>query len=370
MAEISDYKTIRDALTPQQRSEDMYMSIDPGFVHIRKIETILRDFGGMEYIDKDIKALPELPEWMKRVRIDHIYTNHIVSLCSALDIPTLNEALGNENGRLFSSIEYTQPTDGVWEGGHVATYIKPQAAHGKYTVRLSYDASRVTSDTVKGQLSEGSELAIIAQYAGREGDELIFHPLVIGAPWLAPKSDKSIISSSEAPWHSHEFFENFVEDFDEFSKVKDEPKPEDISIMKDISESAFKHCLGEIISEQTVKDWGGETSDHYTANIHLNGQRTTAAFLLKGPAKFSPMKLTHLGKNADQIYRLAQEPAQVLIVQHCHDILSPVRATLRAFAVRPGESRRYCLIDGRDSLRLIKAYDKLDRALSLSRKSK
>jgi hypothetical protein len=29
-------------------------------------------------------------------------------------------------------------------------------------------------------------------------------------------------------------------------------------------------------------------------------------------------------------------------------------------------ARRYCLIDGRDSLRLLVAYDKLNRALELS----
>lgn len=32
----------------------------------------------------------------------------------------------------------------------------------------------------------------------------------------------------------------------------------------------------------------------------------------------------------------------------------------------PSRPRRYCLIDGRDSLRLLMAYDKLDRAPKLS----
>jgi hypothetical protein len=76
------------------------------------------------------------------------------------------------------------------------------------------------------------------------------------------------------------------------------------------------------------------------------------------------MSLNHLGKNNDQIYRLSQEPANVLFVQHCHDILPAVRATLRAFAVQPGKPRRYCLIDGRDSLRLLRAYGMLDKALA------
>jgi hypothetical protein len=49
-----------------------------------------------------------------------------------------------------------------------------------------------------------------------------------------------------------------------------------------------------------------------SAHVHLGERRTTAAFLLKGPAggkKFAPMRLNHLGRNNDQIYRLAQESA-------------------------------------------------------------
>ena len=77
--------------------------------------------------------------------------------------------------------------------------------------------------------------------------------------------------------------------------------------------------------------------------------------------------MNHLGKNNDQIVRLATEPANILIVQHCHNILPAVRKTLRAFAVQPSYPRRYCLIDGKDSLRLLKAYNLLDEAIGLSK---
>jgi len=79
------------------------------------------------------------------------------------------------------------------------------------------------------------------------------------------------------------------------------------------------------------------------------------------------MGLNHLGKNNDQIVRLAQEPAEILIVQHCHEIKPAVRSTLRAFAVRPFGSRRYCLIDGKDSLRFLLAYDLYENALKWSK---
>jgi hypothetical protein len=133
-----------------------------------------------------------------------------------------------------------------------------------------------------------------------------------------------------------------------------------------VSEAAFKACLARLLGDPVQDDWGGEQFDHFSAHMHLSGRATTAAFVLKGPARFLPMSLNHLGKNNDQIYRLAQAPAQLLIVQHAHEILAPVRATLRAFAVQPGNPRRYMLMDGRESLRLLQAYELYDEAVRLS----
>jgi hypothetical protein len=136
--------------------------------------------------------------------------------------------------------------------------------------------------------------------------------------------------------------------------------------MRLISEAAVKTCFAEILGDRAGKDWGGETSDYYTAHLRIGGRRVTAAFLFKWPARFEPMDLAHLGKKNDQIVRLADESADVLIVQHCHDILPVVRKTLRAFAVQPSRPRRYCCIDGRDTLRLLKTYTLYEKALALS----
>ena len=212
-------------------------------------------------------------------------------------------------------------------------------------------------------------MAVVARLAHSQGGQVTFNPLVMGAPWLHPLNGQADPLNG-AEWFSHEFFEHFVEDIDEFSAVAAVEDPGDSSVMRDVSEAAFKQVIVELLGDQAKKDWGGEQSDHFSSHIHLKGRRTTAAFLLKGPAHFSEMKLNHLGKNNDQIARLAAEPAQLLVVQHCHDISSPVRATLRAFAVQPALPRRYCLIDGRDSLRILLAYDKLDYALTLSRSGK
>jgi hypothetical protein len=140
--------------------------------------------------------------------------------------------------------------------------------------------------------------------------------------------------------------------------------------MRHVSEGAFKRALGSLLGDVVPKDWGGERSDYFSAHVHLDGRRVTGAFLLKGPARFSPMGLNHLGKSNDQIFRLSQEPADVLFLQHSHDVLPAVRATLRAFAVQPSQPRRYCILDGRDSLWLLQAYNLYDRAIEWSREAR
>jgi hypothetical protein len=192
---------------------------------------------------------------------------------------------------------------------------------------------------------------------------LVCEPLVMGAPWLTAVGEE-LFPGPE--WFSYSYGEVFAEDIDELAASASIESVDEWQVIKRISERAFKQCLAELLGEDAPRDWGGEQSDLYSAHVHLGGQRTTAAFLLKGPARFVPMTLNQLGKNNDQIYRLAQEPARLLVVQHSHDITQAVRATLRAFTVAPGALRRYCLIDGRDSYRILKAYDKLDRALELS----
>jgi hypothetical protein len=55
-----------------------------------------------------------------------------------------------------------------------------------------------------------------------------------------------------------------------------------------------------------------------------------------------------------------EEPANVLVIQHCHDILPAVIETLKIFATQPSNPRHYCVIDGRESLRMLEAFNLVD----------
>jgi len=295
-------------------------------------------------------------------RIDHVYSDILLVFCELHRVKTLGDLLASGGGHLFCSTEQFEPCPDVYDNPRVTSVIIPPGL-SEYEVKIEYSTEHLRSDTVRMYLHNGGMLSVIAKFWKREGDCLFFQPLVIGGPWMSHEIEAI---SDLIMWEAGTHFENFLEDFTEFKQVSSYTQPVDVNEMRHISEAAFKACLAIILGDPTRKDWGGETSDHFTSQLHLQDRRVTGAFLLKGPARFAPMSLNHLGKNNDQIYRLAQEPADVLFVQHCHEIESAVRATLRAFAVQPGRPRRYCLIDGKDSLRLLKAYDLIEKALSLS----
>lgn len=354
---------IRERLTPAQRTTPLQPYIDPGFVHYRKAQTILGP-AGMRIIDELIRQLPaELPAWQREVRIDHIYTEVMLEFCNRKSVSPLEEFLASRQGRMFCSTEELAPCEDVFETERVVSIWVPRGTYDR-RVEFHYSTEHIRSDTLRNQLHKGFKLSIIGEFHNEDDKVIVFHPIIIGFPWLRCGDSHP---DFEIMWWGKEFFQNFVEDFDEFKEVLKIPVPPDPEPMRHISERAFKECLRRILGDTARKDWGGETSDYYTAHLHLKGQRVTAAFLLKGPARFAPMDLSHLGRNYDQILRLAREPAQVLVVQHCHDILPPVRETLRTFAVQPSRARRYCLIDGRDSLRLLQAYDLYDWAVQKSR---
>jgi hypothetical protein len=160
----------------------------------------------------------------------------------------------------------------------------------------------------------------------------------------------------------------FPDGIDSFSAIRNEAqlrKVSDLSTLKTIAESDIKTAFAEIIGEPDVpKDWGGEKSDLFSTRLILDGDRISAAFAFKGPSKFVPMTMAHLGKNGDQIERLFSEPARLLVLQHCHVITPPVRAMMRAFAQQVSNLRLFCLIDGYDTLRLLRAYEKCGLAAS------
>jgi hypothetical protein len=363
----SDLMNNKTYLNSDQRAADLGLVIDPSFVNHRKVQTVIGP-SGMQCVDQAISQLPSLPDWQRTVRIDHIYSEAMLLFCEHLGIRPLQDILATQTGQMFCSTEKLLPCPDIYDSTRTrAVSVWDNPGSYRFRVEFHYSKRHITGDTLRSRLHDGHLISMIGQLSSATDEVIVFEPLVMGFPWLVKKGERP---NFDPMWYSYTFYEHSLEDFDEFSKAATIPTPASPDRMEAISESAFKTCLANLLGDAADKDWGGEQCDYYSAHLHLKGRRLTAAFVLKGPADFRPMGLNHLGKNNDQIVRLSHAPADILFVQHSHDITAPVRETLRAFAVQPSRPRRYCLIDGRDSLRLLDAYGLYDKAVAMSKARK
>ncbi|NNC28219.1 methyltransferase [Longimicrobium terrae] len=154
-----------------------------------------------------------------------------------------------------------------------------------------------------------------------------------------------------------------VQDIDQFEGIdfRQPVSKAEFQRLKNVPERVVKELFCELLGEESVpKDWGGEEADLFSSNLSVNGRKSVAAFLLKGPSRFHEMTPADCGKNGDQIYRLFNSPAEVFVVQHCHKISPAVRKTVEAFALsKYADSCRYTFIDGYDTARILRAHGRL-----------
>lgn len=149
---------------------------------------------------------------------------------------------------------------------------------------------------------------------------------------------------------------------DSFSRLAEAPAaaPEDVAALKQIPEARVKDAIAEIIGEAFVPlDWGGEASDLQTNRLLIDGAPASAAFILKGPGLRGVMHPGNMGKHGDQLVRAFGEPVAVVVIQHCNKIASSVVALAEVLALDPRNPKLFCILDGNDTARLLKAYGKL-----------
>lgn len=157
----------------------------------------------------------------------------------------------------------------------------------------------------------------------------------------------------------------YVEDIDSFRKVRDVNPAAVLDVLHkgylDLSEDSIQMALERILSVPIHKaDWSGEQNDLYTANVLVNGARHETAFLLKGNGlKAAQMQIKHCGRNGDQLLRLCSSPARLFVVQYVGMIAEAVVADIDG-KVRQAraESKEawYCIMDGQDTARVLRAY--------------
>ncbi len=132
--------------------------------------------------------------------------------------------------------------------------------------------------------------------------------------------------------------------------------PAELKAVLTVPEEKVKIAIADLIGEAYVpKDWGGERSDLYTSRVFARGRQISSAWLFKGPGYPHRMTVRALGKPGDQITRLFSEPAELLILQHCHEITPSVVSMMEAYSYDLRNPRKYMIIDGADTSRILKS---------------
>lgn len=310
--------------------------------HINKVKDVsgIVNAGSTEYCSRELLS-KSLESWLHTHRV-----------------PSIEEVLINSNIKQGQYFVFYKDFYGKGLNSPSKTAeIHSKLADGITKLRIKYSSTNLLTNTAWDRLSGHTRLFVFAYITDVFENEIIASPFVIG-----DLHDE--LFSSEKCWNYRNYGEIHVTQINSFSRINDVLKTEteapDIRILKSISEEKIKTFFAEIIHEGTIpKDWGGEKSDLFSTNVLLNNNRISTAFAFKGPAKFKPMTLAECGKNGDQIDRLFSEPADLLILQHCHSVKTDVRNTMKAFASRIYDLRYFTIIDGYDTVRLLKAYNKI-----------
>jgi hypothetical protein len=222
----------------------------------------------------------------------------------------------------------------------------PMDIHG------TFDPNKLTCSTANVELRGQRSQWIFAQVARASAKEIELRPAAIATLLLAPPPSK---------W-APDWQRIHPRQVDSFGGVDwDLPVSlEQLKRLKAVPERRVKEVLAQLLGEQSVpSDWGGEINDLYTSRLMVDGSQESAAFLLKGPARFSPMTIAHLGQHGDQLTRLTRSPAEVLVLQHCHEIRQEVLSYLQDTASNFRHVRRYLVLDGYDTYRLLVAVGEL-----------
>lgn len=232
-----------------------------------------------------------------------------------------------------------------------ATFSGPLATEKSVRIYGEFNVERLTSSSAAGHLARTQRQFVLGYVHCIAAEEIELRPIVIARRWARPGPTAfKVWDDSAHIWPAT---------VDQLCGVNFQARlaRADLDMLKDIPEKKIKQAFAEIFSEPEVpNDWGGEQFDLWTTQISIEGRRLRAAIAFKGPSMFRPMTIGSLGKNGDQIDRLAQTAADLMVVQHCHTITAPVVNMLKAYANNFRDPKRYMLIDGYDTVRILRHF--------------
>jgi hypothetical protein len=310
---------------------------------------------------------------LHRTAILGAYEDAVLAWLSSAKFPTLGQLVAENriaHGTFFTHLGAMSGSgilegwDRYFRGLPLRKEARIQAKLDNFKTGLSLTVQahpeNYTSASAPGEMSGKKRLFLVGRITDCETNNLKAQAYVVGHLHEEPRKETpSADRFGRLPWH----MEVFPTQIDNFAGASDMEPPTTVELAKiqSTAESDVKQAFASIAGEPFIpKDWGGEKSDLCTTQLRIEGQQLATAFAFKGRSKAKKMTVADLGKNGDQISRLFSEPSDFVVLQHCHEVTSAVRDHMRAFATRIGQLRPFCIIDGADTVRILKAYRKLD----------
>jgi hypothetical protein len=340
------------------------------FISQKRLNEVLRP-NALPYAALQFSFADRNSDGMLRRQVLTAYEDAAIIWLSSAKLPSLGELLMENKalpGAFFTHIgpffgRNTMEADIRYGEGkgfkkEVVVWTKLDGFEEGLTLTVQAHPENYTTRSAAGEMAGKKRLFMVGRLTETDFPEMRAQAYIIGHlhEELRPEETKS--DPFYALPHRMEIFPVMV---DNFSKAQDESAPSaaELKQLLEIPEKEIKKAFAEIIGEPFVpKDWGGETSDLVSTQVRIGGQQVATAFAFKGPAKAKKMTMADLGKNGDQISRLYSEPVDFVVLQHCHMVTSAVRDHMRAFSTRIGRLRPFCIIDGADTARILRAYSK------------
>jgi len=336
----------------------MEFKLNTYFTHMKLIMSLVDDLASVR-LKNTFDSVSRLDNVTRKFLLDKDFTQEAINLIRAKRVRTIEELIMGESLNIGELVTFERTLNFSGLNKAILNREKGIIGYSKFHVKLpefadltikgKFSPEHLTCDSASGKLSGKSKVFMLAHIDAITPGNVELRPIIM--------ADRIIAGQDVFPCSSP--LKIAIEDIDEFKKVIPYNNDLNVNEMKQYSEEQIKNWFAKIIMEGNIpKDWGGEYSDLYSTHVHLKGKRLHAAFLFKGPSKFHRMKMTDLGKNGDQIVRLFQEPADIFFLQHCHYISAAIIHTMEAFSSRMYMPKYFCLVDGIDTLRILKGYKK------------
>ncbi|OPG14152.1 hypothetical protein B1L11_03715 [Microbispora sp. GKU 823] len=213
-----------------------------------------------------------------------------------------------------------------------------------------FNSARTASSSAIGSLTGSRRAYLIGTITDLTRERIELRPVFIGI--------RSFVDDDLAAEYPTAGLRVYPSDIGQFSGIDfASPLTEaELEAVLRVPEDTVKHAFAGLIGESYVpKDWGGERSDLYTSRVFARGRQVSAAWLFKGPGYPRAMDVKALGKNGDQIDRLFTEPAELLVLQHCHQIKPSLVGMMDSYAHDARCPRCYMIIDGADTGRILRS---------------